>query len=451
MIQKRQYKRFSLGVLLVVPLVLFGLVLSVHSPQVQAAPGSPGQPEAPVLIYDEDFENDHSTGPVALDDYEGSEDMTYTAASAWLNNCNGELLFFSMDDDEFDNSNCSVGDGTNTTTAFDAVRRLAHALGTHGGTTATTNRALTAYTDNGASFVNPGADLVQFETEDRVSISSRRFVISGVDVAAINCSNPGTVQGKLAFYLLDGSDTRKINQTAINICTNSGASTLTPPSLQSNGALAANSGSIKVGTVLSDRALLSNSSSVGLRMVNEEGGGQGNDNAIDNIQMVDASPKLDKSFDPTTVEVGGLSRMTFTVTNTTDLLAKNGWSFTDTLPTDLMVADDPNVETDCPSGSVMGQPGSSTVSYAGNLSADMVSCTLSIDVTSDVAGTYSNGPGNLSEVVGLHLPADAEVTFVPKAPDAGKNNTPLKTALYASTAATGAGLLIRRKFMGARR
>lgn len=415
-----------------------------------AAPGSPGVPEAPTVIFSEDFENNPSTGPVDLTNYTGASSMTYSASAPWLTNCNGEVLFFAMDDSEFANSNCSVGDGTNITMAFDAVRRLAYALGTVSGSSPSTNRALTAYTDAGNVYVDPGANLTQLETATTINLPSgtRRFVISRVDAAAINCTWSGTVQHKLIFFLIDGSNVRQINQQPVNACTDPAATTVTPPSLQSNGAIAANTGDIRVGSFITDRALLSDTSSLRLRVRNQEGSGQGNDNAIDNIRLVDASPKLDKSFSPTKLSVNQTSRMTFTVTNTTDLLAKQGWSFTDMLPDNLLIAENPNAESDCPNYTIGHSSDRKSVNYSGDLSAGQTSCTLSIDVTSTVAGTYINGPDNLQNVVGLHLPANADVTFVAGAPNTGAGqiiqSRPLIVA-GATLAATGALLYTRKR------
>ena len=49
-------------------------------------------------------------------------------------------------------------------------------------------------------------------------------------------------------------------------------------------------------------------------------------------RVLDVTPSLDKSFSPTLVGTNQPSTLTLTITNTTDLLAKSDWSFTDTLP-----------------------------------------------------------------------------------------------------------------------
>ena len=159
-----------------------------------------GTPDAPTVLFTENFQNTSNYNRVLLTSYTGSSGMTYTANGAWLTNCNGEILAFNSPDSEFDNSNCSVGNGgsgsgTNLTGAFDQVRRMAYAMGQLNNINdPATNKALTAYTDYGNLYADPGADLVQLQTQNFISLpaGSRRFVISNVDIAAVHCTFRGT-------------------------------------------------------------------------------------------------------------------------------------------------------------------------------------------------------------------------------------------------------------------
>ena len=148
-------------------------------------------------------------------------------------------------------------------------------------------------------------------------------------------------------------------------------------------------------------------------MVNGQGAGSGNDSAFTNVRILDTTPQLDKSFSPTSVPQGGTSALTFTITNTTELAAKNGWSFADALPTGLTVAG-PAPTTTCPSGVVSASTGGSTVSVTGDLAAGMSSCTATVNVTSASVATYTNGPANVT-VTGLNPPGSTTVAFTPVA------------------------------------
>jgi uncharacterized repeat protein (TIGR01451 family) len=137
---------------------------------------------------------------------------------------------------------------------------------------------------------------------------------------------------------------------------------------------------------------------------NANGSGQGNDAAFDDLTLWDATPSLDKSFSPTTIPVGGVSTMTITVTNTSDLAAKDGWSFTDAFPAGLSVADPANASTTCASPTYAPVAGSTSISITANLDAGETFCTISVDVTASTNGTFRNGASNMGTNLGLKLP-----------------------------------------------
>ena len=87
-------------------------------------PGHPGEPQPPTTVYSEDFEHGMGTKPVLLTSYGGAppQSQKYTAASAFLKNCNGNLVEFRS------------GERTTATDcakpAFDYVRQMAWSLST---------------------------------------------------------------------------------------------------------------------------------------------------------------------------------------------------------------------------------------------------------------------------------------------------------------------------------
>jgi uncharacterized repeat protein (TIGR01451 family) len=147
-------------------------------------------------------------------------------------------------------------------------------------------------------------------------------------------------------------------------------------------------------------------------MFNNRGLASGNDGAFDNIQIVDVSPSLDKSFSPAVANPGDVVTLTFTVTNTTELAAKPGWSFTDNLPAGMAVAPSPNTASTCDNSVVGATAGGTSVAFSGDLQINEVSCTLSVDVTAGL-GTYVNGADNISSPIGVIAPPDATLQIVP--------------------------------------
>ncbi|MEN3280205.1 MAG: hypothetical protein V7607_1345 [Solirubrobacteraceae bacterium] len=359
-----------------------------------AAPGTPGTPQAASVVYADGFENGVGATPILLTGYTGATGETYTADPAWLSSCNGAIVEFASPDAAQGSSGCSAaGD-------YGRVRQLAYALGVQrGAADPTTNHAVTAYTEA----PNPGVDRVQFETLSPIPLAaSGRFITFSVDATEVNCF---ANHARFKFYLLNGATEIPTFTVPIDPCTDPGAQTISVPAVGTAGAVA-----VRTGTYAGNSAVLFGGSALGIRMRNGQGSATGNDAAFDSVRVLDATPQLDKSFSPAIVEVGQSSTLTFTITNTSDLAAKNGWSFTDSLPSGLVVANPSGAATTCSAGQVTAAAGGGSVAVTGNLTAGQASCTVSVSVTSARAGTYTNGAGNVTPV-GINPPGSASVTF----------------------------------------
>lgn len=364
-------------------------LLGTSAAPAAAAPGNPGTPSAPTVAFQENFENGVGNTPVALTAYTGATGQKYTADPAWLTGCNGQIR-------NFNTPASTLGNCINDTETAN-LNQLAYALGAHSGAqTPASNHAVTAYTEG-----NPGANATEFRTATNVPLasSSGRFLTFSVDTAAVNCQVSAPLY---QFAFLDQAGTATNVGGQLNACTST--QTVNVPA---NGTLPARA--INVGTYTSNGSVLLNGSTLGIRMQNANGSGTGNDAAFDNIRILDVTPQLDKAFTPTSIYAGQSSTLTFTVTNTSELAAKNGWSFTDTLPAGVTLASPTAAATTCPSGVVTAAAGGTTVGVTGNLSAGMTSCTVTVNVTSSTVGTYTNGPANVTET-GLNPPGDTTLT-----------------------------------------
>lgn len=376
-----------------------------------AAAAEPGVPEDPTVVYDEDFENDPAPQPIKLTDYTGdaaARMMTYTADDAWLNNCNGWVLN-KADSEGFADG---ISECANNTTNWNNLRNITDAIGMYNGTgNPPDNHAVAAYTS-----ADPGADKVEFETERQIPLTSRnRFLTASVTSGASACSVSAP---ELNFFLLDGGTSYPVSDKPINPCTDPKA-TMYP---------ASETGFAKDINVVNNRAdspMIYPGSSLGIRMTNANGSYSGNDAAFDDIKIEDVTPHVEKSFSPDAVAVGDTSKLTFTVTNTSDLMKKEGWSFTDNLPAGLTVADPANTETTCSNGAVDTSAGSGTVNLKGDLKEGQTSCTLSVDVTSDQAGSYENcAETNMADLQGVNPQGCALVVFDEPSYTLSKTSTP---------------------------
>jgi uncharacterized repeat protein (TIGR01451 family) len=358
-----------------------------------AAPGSPGVPQAPGVVYAEDFENGVGATPILLTGYTGASGETYSADPQWLTACNGAIVEGASPNGGQAASGCASAG------SYGSVRQLAYALGAHRGwANPMLNHAVTAYTES----PNPGVDRIQFQTASTIPlVTSGRFVTFSVDASEANCHANHAL---FKFYLLDGTTQIPTFTTPIDPCTAPGGALINVPAIGSAGAT-----SFRTGTYAGNSAVLFTGSQLGIRMRNGQGSATGNDAAFDNIRVLDVTPQLDKSFSPGSADVGQPAALTFTITNTSELAAKNGWSFTDSLPAGLVVTG-PAASTTCSGGLVTAPAGGGSIAVTGNLDAGQASCTVTVNVTSGAAGTYTNCPANVS-AVGVDAPACASVTF----------------------------------------
>lgn len=350
--------------------------LPLAAPAAEAAPGTPGVAQPGTVVFHESFENIADGAETPLVNYVGASGTAYTAEGQWANpgTCNGIVTSLNSPNNAACASNPSSGGGETQ------IRNLANQLGAiNGSTDSANNHAVSAYTAN----PSPGANLIEFATQTPIPVNvQNRFIGFSVNVAAINCfaSTP-----LLNFYLVDNGVERSANTTPIAPCD-------------------------AVATFHSTGSVLFSGSSLGIAMRNVNGSGTGNDHAFDDIRVLDLTPQLDKSFSPASVPVGAVSTLTLTVTNTDELAAKNGWSFTDTLPAGLTIADGAAATT-CPAGVVTAAAGATSVAVTGNLDAGMASCTVTVNVAAAAAGSFTNGPSNITGI-GINPPGDSTVEFV---------------------------------------
>lgn len=107
-----------------------------------------------------------------------------------------------------------------------------------------------------------------------------------------------------------------------------------------------------------------------------------------------AALEPDKSFSPSSVAGGEVSQLTLTIENVQQDISSGeslqNVAIADTLPTDVLIANTPNVSTTCPGGIVDAPPAGTVVSMTGATLAPGESCQILVDVFSSLAGSYEN-------------------------------------------------------------
>ena len=115
-----------------------------------------------------------------------------------------------------------------------------------------------------------------------------------------------------------------------------------------------------------------------------------------------------KSFSPSTIAVGATSTLTITIQHNPPGNS-NGIAFTDNYPATLKNAATPNVSNTC-GGTVTALAGGSSLSLSGAKRSGNQACTVSVSVTSTVAGSYLNSTGLVTSDSGSIGPSTATLT-----------------------------------------
>jgi large repetitive protein len=128
----------------------------------------------------------------------------------------------------------------------------------------------------------------------------------------------------------------------------------------------------------------------------------GSDFNLDNVSFTGCvepvDPTITKAFSADPIAVGGVSKLTFTLTNT-NASALTGTTFSDTFPAGLQVAGTPNASTTC-GGTWAPAAGATTVTLTGGTIPASGACTVSVDVTATAGGVHTNVSGIVTTTEG---------------------------------------------------
>ena len=134
--------------------------------------------------------------------------------------------------------------------------------------------------------------------------------------------------------------------------------------------------------------------------------------------IVRTTPTVSKSFLPVSILSGGVSTLTINLGNSNASAVTLTAAFVDALPGNVLVAPVPAIGGTCSAASVTAAAGASSITYANGASIPAGGCTIRVDVTSSVAGVYTNtiAAGQLSTNAGVNQdPAFASLAVGPGA------------------------------------
>ncbi|WP_284978550.1 SpaA isopeptide-forming pilin-related protein [Arthrobacter sp. fls2-241-R2A-200] len=294
---------------------------------------------------------------------------------------------------------------------FHELGKMAHAMGLYQGMTdaqAAQNQILSEYTNSVSGTQTAGIQL-QTTKNSIPTIAGHYYAVSGIFGATSCFSNHASQEFAI---LVNGVPT--VVGSNLDPCTDPSSKAISYQN--SNFSVAKlQSGAIQV-------PLTGTTPTLGIRVRNLTANGNGNDVGFDLPQLVDVTPQLDKAFQPTSIYQGQNTTLTYTVTNTSDLMAKNGWHFVDTLPTGLTAVGPFGGTCVRTAATVSGK----TVDVTGNLAQGSASCTITVTVTSNTPGVYNNSgcvandgtaiancTNNFPTITGLYSPGTAPLKVLP--------------------------------------
>ena len=399
------YKKLSAG------LVALVSTLAIITTPVQAVPPSEelAQPE---IVFSENFESGKT--PIRLTDYQSGK---YTADPQWLNigYANGIVLggedkqwienFLDTDklpawrryghfgsDQVVDPATQQAWENSvNTFTkpeVWTSMMAVATAAGDFHDSSGSANHSLVLLSTLVSGMDEPmSAGKSIFETAAPI-ITDSGFYTFSMEGAAVACDYPEW-QPKLSVMLVE-EDGKTTTLGDFNPCRGENL-TVTERSY-----FKVSDGKYGVRNVWASAMKpvaplkIANNQKLKLRIVNntDQPYGDGNDFGIDNLELKSLTPHITRSFQPASSTVFDFSEKTvsYTITNTTDLLAKDGWSFTDKLPDGLQLSPSASENT-CGANISMTEDGALTVS--GSLVDQQKSCRITLSMTADLGGADS--------------------------------------------------------------
>ncbi|NDC39383.1 MAG: DUF11 domain-containing protein [Proteobacteria bacterium] len=148
---------------------------------------------------------------------------------------------------------------------------------------------------------------------------------------------------------------------------------------------------------------------------------------LDEDFSLDMAITVMKSFAPDSIEYGGTSILTITLTNTASELQATGLNFADIFPPGMTVAEGASISGTC-GGTLAGVVGAGAISLSGGALAAGGSCELTVEVTSIKTGDNVISAGAGSDQTGPVGPSSNTATLVVGTQDPSCSTTSLQSS-----------------------
>ena len=166
------------------------------------------------------------------------------------------------------------------------------------------------------------------------------------------------------------------------------------------------------------------------------------------VTVLPLSPSMNKAFSPPSINVGGTTVLTFTVTNPAGNPALSNVGWVDTLPSGLQVANTTvgGTCTNAAAATTVAAAGSSITVANLQVPAGASTCTVTVNVTNKpqqsnasctpAPAAFTNGSGNVTVSNVTNAVTDSCVTVLPLSPSMNKAFSPLSISVGGTTVLT---------------
>ena len=263
--------------------------------------------------------------------------------------------------------------------------------------------------------INPGADLhldlitfngCQIPDPPTLikSFSPDPIAVNGTSTLAFTLTNPNAVDLTDAAFD-DTYPAGLVNETPANASTTCAGGTVT--TVDGGGSVSLSGGTIPAsGTCVVTVDVTATTSGPhtnvsGFISTFETGENTGPDGFATDTLTALVPASISKQFSPNPILVNGTSTLTFAITNPNPDNQLTNVAFSDTYPANLVNETPANASTTCTGGTVTAVDDGGSISLSGATIAGGGSCTVQVDVTSVVVGSYANTSGAVTaDIVG---------------------------------------------------
>lgn len=329
---------------------------------------------------------------VAFSDTYPSINLVNAPTPNVVNNCGGTITGGAAGGNGIALSGASIPFNSSCTIFVDVVSATAGTfLNTSGAVSSTTTTPFVIGTGNTASAT---LTVLPKPTISK-SFAAPAIAVNGTTTLTLIVTNPSTTLALTNVAFSDNFPTNLLVATPGSLTSDCGG---TATAVDGSGLLSLTGGSLGVNsnctiTVDVTSGVVGSYSNTTTGVSSTQTGAAG---AVSNAAILNvlAKPTISKAFLPTAIPTGGASTLTLTITNP-NALALSGLDFTDTFPANLLVAATPNSVSTC-GGTFAPAPADVSINLTGGTVAASTSCTVSVDVTSSLAGPYSNTSGGVA-------------------------------------------------------